>query len=382
MCSPGNRSPGDGGSSSARGRSGGDGGSRVPRGRSTGPIGDGGSKFDGEKLSAFNIFQSPFWAAQKMRFGWEPLASAEGDLLLHRNLTGPFSLLYVPYGGTGDGGGATHSMPPKEFDLTGFVERLLRAGNQLGRRPTLLRWDVPFPSDGLAAEVLASAGLRKAVSDVQPPDTVVLDLRPREEDLLSGMKSKTRYNVRLAEKRGVTVEVADPKEALPSWYELYRLTAARDRITIHSYEYYRTLFELAQRENPDELSLRLYLARHDGELLAGIITGRYRRSAYYLYGASSNEKRNLMPAYALQWCAIREAKAEGATHYDFFGIPPAENPEHPMHGLYRFKVGFGGFILHRPGAWDLPLSPVAYGAFRLAEEGRRYYHKVLRKRGG
>jgi lipid II:glycine glycyltransferase (peptidoglycan interpeptide bridge formation enzyme) len=333
-----------------------------------------------EAPSARNLFQSPFWAAQKERFGWRPLVSPEGELLLHRKLPGPFSLFYVPYGGTGGADSATHLPPGENFDLSDYLHRLVTAAEIVA--PTFLRWDVPFPTECVGPERLEAAGLEKAVSDVQPPDTVVLDLRQEEEALLGGMKGKTRYNVRLAEKRGVSVEAAEPEEALAAWYELYRLTAGRDRIAIHSYDYYRSLFEVAREGNCRDLSLRLYLARHEGDLLAGIITARYRGSAYYLYGASSNEKRNLMPAYALQWRAIRDARREGANWYDFFGIPPAEDASHPMHGLYRFKTGFGGAIVHRPGAWDLPLRPLAYRAFRLAEGGRTYYYKVLRKRGG
>ena len=138
---------------------------------------------------------------------------------------------------------------------------------------------------------------------------------------------------------------------------------------------------MAGRCDPSDFSLSLYLARHDGELLAGIIVARYRRSAYYLYGASSNAKRNLMPAYALQWRAISECKKEGAESYDFFGVPPAEDSDHPMHGLYRFKVGFGGTIVHRPGAYDLPLRRAWYSLFRRAERARAYYYRVIRKRG-
>lgn len=337
---------------------------------------------DRESLSALNLFQSPFWAAHKERFGWKPLAASDGTLLLFRRLGGPFSLLYLPYGGTAAADGSTHLLPPVEFHLSRFLGTLEEACRRQSKGPTFLRWDVPFPSEALTPERLHAAGMSKAVSDVQPPDTVVLDLRPGEEALLAGMKGKTRYNVRLSEKRGVRVELANPEKELSAWYQLYRLTALRDRIAIHSYDYYRSLFELARVEDPEELSLRLYLAYHEKSLLAGIITARYRKSAYYLYGASSNEKRNLMPSYALQWRAIRDARGEGAESYDFFGIPPAQEPDHPMHGLYRFKVGFGGSILHRPGAWDLPINPIGYRGFRLAEGLRTYYYKVLRKRGG
>lgn len=334
--------------------------------------------------NGFNLFQSPFWAAEKERFGWKGRWSGSDapSLLLYRSLPGPFSLVYVPYGGACDDSGATHLPSPGSFDLSAYVAELREAACGEAQRPTFLRWDVPFPVASLSPAELAAEGLLKAKADVQPPDTVVLDLDGGEEELLTGMKSKTRYNVRLGPKKGVRVELGEWRRDLPAWQALYRITAERDRIAIHDPAYYRSLFELAEDCAPEELSISLYLAYHEEDLLAGIIVGRFRKAAYYLYGASSNQKRNLMPSYALQWRAIRDARNAGARSYDFFGIPPAEDPQHPMHGLYRFKVGFGGDIVHRPGAWDLPIHPLGYRAFRAVEGVRTYYHKVIKKRGG
>lgn len=369
-------------SGGSAGESRGDGGAPDGAGRVTG---DGGTGFP--EYSAPNLFQSPFWAAQKERFGWQALWSdgAPPSLLLYRKLPGPFSIAYVPYGGAFDTGGATHLPPSEEFSSSSYIRELKTALETASREPTFLRWDVPFPLDSLSVSpgtALEDAGLVKSRADVQPPDTVVLDLNSGEEQLLAGMKSKTRYNVRLASKKGVRVEVGDWRRDLDAWQELYRVTAERDRIAIHDAEYYRSLFELAEEYDPRELSMSLYLAYHEEDLLAGIIVARFREAAYYLYGASSNEKRNLMPAYALQWRAIRDAAAAGAKSYDLFGIPPAEDPDHPMHGLYRFKVGFGGSLVRRPGAWDLPVHGLAYRGFRAAEGARSFYHKVIKKRGG
>jgi lipid II:glycine glycyltransferase (peptidoglycan interpeptide bridge formation enzyme) len=124
------------------------------------------------------------------------------------------------------------------------------------------------------------------------------------------------------------------------------------------------------------------VARHEGEALAAIITVHYGKEATYLYGASSDERRNLMPAYALQWAAIRAAREAGCSTYDFYGIPPVDDPGHAMSGLYRFKTGFGGEIRHYPGGWDHVLRPVVYEAFRVAERARLFWHKSVRKRLG
>jgi lipid II:glycine glycyltransferase (peptidoglycan interpeptide bridge formation enzyme) len=186
------------------------------------------------------------------------------------------------------------------------------------------------------------------------------------------MHKKTRYNIRLAEKKGVTVEKAGV-EALAEWYGLYRQTAERDQISIHSETYYRDLFAHA----PD---LTLWLARFEGKLLAGNIVLRHGNQAVYLYGASSNEHRNLMAPYALQGAAMRDARDSGATEYDLFGIPPTNNPDHPMHGLYRFKTGFGGDRVHRNGAWDFVFRPFAWLVWSNADALRVWYFKVWKKR--
>lgn len=341
--------------------------------------GDGDTTGPGDTTGAgANLFQSRFWAQHKQRFGWEAAVdggAAGTPLVLRRTLPGPFSICYVPYGG---GGEETHLPPSEGFRLEEYVTALRKAAAAFPGA-TFLRWDIPFPEESIAPEELATTGLVKAAVDVQPPTTVVLDLRKSEDELLGGMKGKTRYNVRLASKRGVTVERTGSPDSLRRWYELYRITALRDRITIHSEAYYRSLFELAAAgEGP---SVDLYMASHEGDLLAGIIVARFGAAAYYLYGASSNTKRNLMPAYALQWRAIQDARAAGAGSYDFFGIPPAEDPKHPMHGLYRFKVGFGGTVVRRPGAYDLPLRRLGYRLYRSAEGWRNRYYKGMRKRG-
>ncbi|MCK5197866.1 MAG: peptidoglycan bridge formation glycyltransferase FemA/FemB family protein, partial [Spirochaetales bacterium] len=212
-------------------------------------------------------------------------------------------------------------------------------------------------------------------------DTVIISLNEDEENILARMKSKTRYNIRLSFRKGVVVQRTGA-EVLDEWYRLYEETALRDKITIHSKAYYRKIFELSEGESESEEKpeIILFNAVYNDQILAGIIVARYGSRATYLYGASSNEHRNLMPAYALQWEAIKYAKEKGCTEYDLFGIPPENDPDHPMSGLYRFKTGFGGDILHRPGCWDLPLKPVVYRVYRWAESLRLFYYKKIRKR--
>ena len=126
--------------------------------------------------------------------------------------------------------------------------------------------------------------------------------------------------------------------------------------------------------------ITLYTAHHEDDLLGGIIVASWRGVSTYLYGASSDVKRNLMAAYLLQWEAMRRAMANGDHGYDLFGIPPTDDPAHPMHGLYRFKTGFGGRVLHRAGAWDLILRPTPGALYRGAERLRGWYYYRVRKR--
>lgn len=247
-----------------------------------------------------------------------------------------------------------------------------------------IRFDLPWGRTGLANlphTMEEQTRFKKAAVDVQPPSTVLLDIRPEEEEILASMKHKTRYNIRLSSRKGVEVEET-AGEGLDLWYELYRATAVRDRIAIHAREYYTEQFRLASSYEGNRPDYRLLLARHEGDLLAGIIVAIWGKRAWYLFGASGELKRNLMPAYALQWRAIQLAREKGCETYDLFGIPPSGDPRHPMHGLFQFKSGFGGEIVNRYGCWDVVLNRAKYALYRSAEKIRNYYYKALLKRPG
>jgi lipid II:glycine glycyltransferase (peptidoglycan interpeptide bridge formation enzyme) len=290
-------------------------------------------------------------------------------LVLTRRLARTFRLAYVPFGPTFDPG----------VDRGALLAGLARELRPLLPRGTfLLRFDLPWTR---AVESPCAPGLRKAADDIQPPSTVIVDLRPDEEGILAAMKPKTRYNVRLAEKRGVTVEEGTAAD-LERWYELYRETSARDRIAIHSLPYYRGLFETAAGRAAAAgvaPAVRLLLARAEGRVLAGNIVLFWRKRAVYLTGASSGEHRNLMPTYALQWAALRMAKAAGCDTYDLYGCPPAADESHPMFGLYQFKTGFSPAVIRRWGTWDAPLAPLPYAGYAAAERLRMWWFRRARK---
>lgn len=345
-----------------------------------------------ERLDRQEVFlQSGFWGRFRAELGWTPmpfivtirdpiagLVTEYPILALRRRIGRLFSIAYVPYPGlcgVSPYHAATGSEGDRFIEALGGVSTLL--AEYLPADCLFIRYDMPWSAEEPSALPAPDKPFRRASAEIQPPSTVVLDLSADEDGLLARMKSKTRYNIRLAEKKGVEV-IEGTEPDLDLWYDLYRETSLRDRIALHGREYYRTLFRVHAADGTG--GLKLLLARAEGEVIAGIVLLIHEGRATYLYGASSNAKRNLMPAYALQWRAICEAKSAGCTTYDLFGIPPDDDPAHPMHGLYRFKTGFGGTVLHRPGCWDYPLRSAAYRGYRIAEAARTRYYKKITKR--
>jgi lipid II:glycine glycyltransferase (peptidoglycan interpeptide bridge formation enzyme) len=331
-----------------------------------------------------SLLQSGFWGAFRKQFGWQARAfrcdyrDREFRLLVLIRKLGPgVELAYIPHG---------PELREPVIERERFLLDLAEALRPHLGRSLFLRYDLPWGAEGLGnrPEPLKSAGgLHKAPMDIQPPSTVILDLTAGEQQLLAAMKSKTRYNVRLAEKKGVQILIprADQLDgALCEWYRLYGQTARRDRITLHREDYYKSLFTLAASYGANAPQLYLLTARHQGDLLAGIIVALRAEGAWYLYGASSDRKRNLMPGYGLQWRAIRLARERGCRFYDLFGIPPNQDPQHPMHGLLRFKTGFGGRVVNRLGCYDVTLRPLPYRLYRSAEHLRSAYYRSWRKR--
>jgi len=328
------------------------------------------------------LLQSGFWGFYKQKSGQtahpflidsDQTGKPRPLLVLERPLPGGGSLGYVPHG---------PSLPSfYQADPAAYLSHLgeiLRS--HLSPKCVFLRFDLPWYGNAGKSMTAGAAGrLVKAPVDVQPPATVIIDLEAGEDEILKRMKSKTRYNIRLAGKRGVEV-VAGNREDLSQWYAMYRETSVRDKIAIHSYEYYHQLFISRDEYEGNSPELLILLARVDKATVAGNIVALHGKQAVYLYGASLSKKRNLMPTYALQWKGIQKAREQGCTSYDLFGIPPTDRPDHPMHGLYRFKTGFGGAVIHRAGCWDYLFKPGKYRLLHIGERARDYYFKKFRKR--
>ena len=181
-----------------------------------------------------------------------------------------------------------------------------------------------------------------------------------EADLLAGMNQQWRRNIKKADKAGVEVARGTAAD-LPDFHELYALTAARDGFTPRPLRYFETMFAALQAEEPDRI--RLYLARHEGDLVAATTWVRVGGHVWYSYGASSTEKRDVRGSNAVQWAMVRDALAVGASVYDLRGITDTLDPEDAHVGLVQFKVGTGGEAVEHVGEWDLPVNRLVYRAF-------------------
>ncbi|HKL85067.1 MAG TPA: peptidoglycan bridge formation glycyltransferase FemA/FemB family protein [Treponemataceae bacterium] len=343
-----------------------------------------------------SFLQTPFWAEFKASYGWTPhyfkVTTTKSFFLsvLVKKVARIFSIAYIPMGPD-----IKELSPEHQGNFLELLAKELQAF--LPTDTIYIRFDPPWGTEVLNNQTFTKetdifpkklvGNLIRSVAAVQPPDTLILDLSLDEEALLAQMKSKWRYNIRLGEKKGLQIDFLEGIEGIESgidiFYRLYVETAARDGIAIHSRSYYEELLKRsstwANSTWDKPLSVRIYVARHEGDELASIITLFCGEEAVYLYGASSNIKRNLMPAYSLQWQAIRDAQKFGCTRYDFYGIPPTDDPDHPMYGLYRFKTGFGGSIVHRVGSFDIPIKPLMYGLWSVLESLRGVWYKRVKK---
>jgi len=206
----------------------------------------------------------------------------------------------------------------------------------------------------------------------QPQYNFQIPLAGRTEaDVLAGMNQLWRRNIKKADKEGVQVRHASPDE-LGLFHELYVHTAQRDHFTPRPLSYFQTMFDALLAEEPDRI--RLYLAHHDGELVASTIWVRVGAHTWYSYGASSTEKREVRGSNAIQWAMIRDSLAVGADVYDLRGITDTLDPDDSHVGLIQFKVGTGGEAVEYAGEWDLPINRPLYAAFDL--------YMLRRSRGG
>ena len=215
--------------------------------------------------------------------------------------------------------------------------------------------------------------LEKSSVDMQPGETFVLDISRSEEEILAGMKQKTRYNIRLAEKRGVKVSVnSDQGSVINRFLELIKITSRRDKIKAHPENYYRKMFETI----PPEI-LKLYVAEFEGKIIAANLVLFFGKTATYMHGASGDVHRDVMAPYILQWQQICDAKKAGCEQYDLGGI----NTQYTIHntrykkwaGITKFKTGFAPDVdpICFPGCYDIVLNPFKYNLYWILQKIKR-----------
>ena len=204
---------------------------------------------------------------------------------------------------------------------------------------------------------LKRRGWQYSSDQIQFKNTVLIDLTPSEEELLARMKQKTRYNIRLAEKKGVNLHVCTSND-LTMLYKMYAETSVRDGFVIREEGYYQMVWNLFM--NSSEPSCEPLIAEIDSEPVAAIFVFYFAGRAYYVYGMSRDTHREKMPTYLLQWEAVKRAKAKGCNVYDLWGAPEVFNESDSMWGVYRFKEGLGGKVVRTLGAWDYAPNPLWY----------------------
>ncbi|USN53476.1 MAG: peptidoglycan bridge formation glycyltransferase FemA/FemB family protein [Candidatus Nomurabacteria bacterium] len=198
---------------------------------------------------------------------------------------------------------------------------------------------------------------------MQPADTRLLSLHTSEDDILNAMHQKTRYNIRLAEKKGVQVITTHAEKDLETFLQLQHVTASRDNISPFPDSYFRTMFATLP-----ELMRSIVLAQYNGMTLAANLMIRYGDTMTYSHGASSNEHRNVMAPYLAQWRSIQHAAQSALKWYDFRGIAPSDDPQHAWAGITRFKAGFGGEAVHLIGTYDFPVEKGWYQAYMFGRK--------------
>ncbi|MCB0193511.1 MAG: peptidoglycan bridge formation glycyltransferase FemA/FemB family protein [Anaerolineae bacterium] len=322
-----------------------------------------------ERLAAGqgHLLQSWNWGEFKRHFDWTPQRIQIDDAaaqILFRQLPLGLSIAYIPKG------------PLVDWANPDQCQRLFSAIHTAAKkqRAVFLKIEPDVWCDDASADeaqavqtILRQANFTPA-DTIQPQSTILIDISGDEKSILAAMKQKTRYNIRLAGRKGVTIRYGQAED-IATFHSLAQTTASRDGFGVHAPDYYRLAYAYFA---PDRCAL--LIAEFEGEPLAALMVFRYHEMAYYFYGASSNSHRNLMAPYLIQWEAMRWAKEHGCTRYDLWGIPNVDpdtlesefTERHDgLWGVYRFKRGFGGQIVQSVGAYDFVYNPLLYKIYQF-----------------
>jgi peptidoglycan pentaglycine glycine transferase (the first glycine) len=314
-----------------------------------------------EKHPDAHLLQSSGWGMLKSAFGWDAsyiLADDSGAQILFRRLPLGFTFGYIPKGPVG-----------RDWELLWpEVDRLCRRKRAIFLKVEPDLWEPSVPSS------LSDRERWLPSRPIQPPRTILIPLEGNQDQWLDRMKPKTRYNIRLAERKEVDIQVAQDVHA---FHEMMLVTGSRDGFGVHSLAYVQRAYDCFKNTG----DVLLLVAKYKDQPLAGLMAFSRGDRAWYFYGASTNEERNRMPTYLLQWEAMRWAESRGCRWYDLWGVPDASEEEleanfaersDGLWGVYRFKRGFGGELKRAVGAWDRVYQPLLY----------RVIQQVLARRQG
>lgn len=334
-----------------------------------------------------HLLQTWEWAQVKAEGGWQPVPLVWRDetgrvraaaLVLERAAGAGLKVLYVPRGPLLDWKDET-----LRRQVIADLQTLARQRGAVFLKldPEVTLWTgipetegaVPSPSGEALLAELKHNGWRFSEEQIQFRNTVWINLAYPEDVLLANMKQKTRYNIRLAQRKGVVVRQGG-LEDLPLLYRMYAETSVRDGFVIRGEAYYLRVWQTFMEAG---MATPL-LAEVEGEAIAALVLFHFGESAWYLHGMSREVQRNLMPTYLLQWEAMRRAQALGCTRYDLWGAPDVFDESDSMWGVFRFKQGLGGEVICTLGAWDYPARPVMY---RLYTQVLPRVLDVMRRRG-
>jgi peptidoglycan pentaglycine glycine transferase (the first glycine) len=344
-----------------------------------------------------HFLQTYEWGQVKAKFGWEPFylvwsetgfsvsresaglqlttvkaaALALKKTVLSRNFAARLCVLYCPKGPLLD-----WSDEPLRKRVLDDLQRFARQQGAiflkldpdvaLGTGVPGTETDITEPGGEAVRADLLRRGWRFSEEQIQFKNTVTLNVAASEEEMLARMKQKTRYNVRLGPKKGVTVRVGGAAD-WPMLYKMYAETSVRDGFVIRDENYYRTVWQLFQSKIENRRSsmplAEPLIAEVDGEPVAAVFLFTFGGRAYYVYGMSRDAHRELMPNYLLQWEAMKWAKARGCSLYDLWGAPDEFNERDAMWGVFRFKEGLGGQVVRTLGAWDFVPNALWYAMY-------------------
>jgi len=360
-----------------------------------------------------HFLQTYEWGQVKAKYGWTPYYAVWTDdgkfhvttnyqlpntnncsaaclilkkQILNRGFAARLSILYAPKGPLLDWNN-TSLRTRVLTDLQAFAKKqgaiFLKIDPDivLGRGIPNSEGEVTESNGQAAVAELTRRGWVYSSDQIQFRNTVLIDLSAAEEEMLARMKPKTRYNIRLSEKKGVSVRVGTLGD-LPMLYKMYAETSIRDGFVIRDENYYMTVWKLFMQSQPSTFDLRPstvpLIAEVDGEPVAAIFLFMFAGRAYYVYGMSRNLHREKMPTYLLQWEAIKRAKASGCIAYDLWGAPEVFAESDSMWGVYRFKEGLGGEVIRTLGAYDFAPNKLWY---KLYAEVMPRLLDVMRSRG-